>query len=69
MRVLLINFLNLELRKSLKKYKINKKFIKSIILQILNKNLSKKKNYNHKLRIALNKNNITIYFKKRKTPK
>ncbi len=32
---------------SLKKYKINKRFIKNNILQILNKNLSKKKNYNH----------------------
>ena len=31
------------LLKSLKKYKINKRFIKSNILQILNKNLSKKK--------------------------
>ena len=31
------------LLKSLKKYKINNRFIKSNILQILNKNLSKKK--------------------------
>ena len=57
------------LLKSLKKYKINKRFIKSNILQILNKNLSKKKNYNHLLRIALNKNTISISLRKRLTPK
>ena len=57
------------LLKSLKKYKINKRFIKSNILQILNKNLSKKKNYNHLLRIALNKNIISISLRKRLTPK
>ena len=45
------------LLKSLKKY------------QILNKNLSKKKNYNHLLRIALNKNTISISLRKRLTPK
>ena len=57
------------LLKSLKKYKINKRSIKSNILQILNKNLSKKKNYNHLLRIALNKNTISISLRKRLTPK
>ena len=57
------------LLKSLKKYKINNRFIKSNILQILNKNLSKKKNYNHLLRIALNKNIISISLRKRLTPK
>ena len=45
------------------------RFIKSNILQILNKNLSKKKNYNHLLRIALNKNIISISLRKRLTPK
>ena len=48
------------LLKSLKKYKISKNSIKNDILKILNKNLSKKKNYNHLLRIALNKS--FIYF-------
>ena len=48
---------------------INKRFIKSNILQILNKNLSKKKNYNHLLRIALNKNTISISLRKRLTSK
>ena len=57
------------LLKSLKKYKINKKSIKEDILKILKKNLSKKKNYNHLLRIALNKNIISISLRKRLSPK
>ena len=57
------------LLKSLKKYKINKRFIKNNIFQILNKNLSKKKNYNHLLRIALNKNTVSISLRKRLIPK
>ena len=57
------------LLKSLRKYKISKKFIKRDILDILNKNLSKKKNYNHLLRIALNKNTISISLRKRLVPK
>ena len=57
------------LLKSLKKYKIKKRSIKSDILQILNENLSKKKNYNHLLRIALNKNTISISLRKRLIPK
>ncbi len=57
------------LLKSLRKYKISKKFIKRDILNILNKNLSKKKNYNHLLRIALNKNTISISLRKRLVPK
>ena len=55
--------------KSLKKYKISKSSIKKDILQILNKNLSKKKNYNHLLRIALNKKTISISLRKRLIPK
>ena len=55
--------------KSLKKYKIIKRSIKRDILQILNKNLSKKKNYDHLLRIALNKNTISISLRKRLVPK
>ena len=55
--------------KSLKAYRISKKSINKDILKILNKNLSKKKNYNHLLRIALNKNTISISLRKRLTPK
>ena len=55
--------------KSLKDYKINKIFIKKDIIKILNKNLSKKKNYDHLLRIALNKNIISISLRKRLKPK
>ncbi len=57
------------LLKSLKKYRINKSSVKKDILQILNKNLSKKKKYNHLLRIALNKNTISISLRKRLVPK
>ena len=55
--------------KSLKKYRINKKSIRKDILKILNKNLSKKRNYNHLLRIALNKKTISISLRKRLVPK
>jgi len=55
--------------KSLKKYGIKKKFINKDILKIINKNLSKKNNYNHLLRIALNKKIISISLRKRFTPK
>ena len=57
------------LLKSLREYKISKKSIKIDILDTLNKNLSKKKNYNHLLRIALNKNTISISLRKRLVPK
>ena len=50
---------------SLKKYKIKKKTLKSDILEIINKNLSKKRKYNHLLRIAINKKIISIYLRKR----
>jgi branched-subunit amino acid aminotransferase/4-amino-4-deoxychorismate lyase len=55
--------------KSLKKYIIKKKFLKKEILKIINKNLSKKKSYNHLLRIALNKKIISISLRKRLVPK
>ena len=42
--------------KSLDKYGIRKKNLKKTIIKIINQNLSKKKNYNHLLRIALSKN-------------
>ena len=53
---------------SLKKYQIKKKSLKSDILKIINKNLSKNRKYNHLLRIALNKNTISISFRERLIP-
>ena len=55
--------------RSLQKFKIKKKSLKKDILYILNKNLSKKKNYNHLLRVALNKKVISISLRKRVPPK
>ncbi len=55
--------------KSLKDYGIIKKGLKKDILKILNINLSKEKNYNHLLRVALNKNIISISLRKRLKPK
>ena len=55
--------------KSLKDYKIKKKSLKKDILMILNKNLSKKKRYNHLLRVALNKKTLSISLRKRIAPK
>ena len=54
---------------SLKKYRIKKKSLKTDILQIINKNLSKKRKYNHLLRIAINKKIISISLRKRLKPK
>ncbi len=54
--------------RSLEEYGIKKKFLKKNILQIINKNLSKKKIYNHLLRIALNKKYISISLRKRIPP-
>ena len=54
---------------SLKKYQIKKKSLKSDILKIINKNLSKKRKYNHLLRIAINKKVISISLRKRLKPK
>jgi 4-amino-4-deoxychorismate lyase len=55
--------------RSLQIYGIKKKLLKEDINNIINKNLSKKKNYNHLLRIALNKKIISISLRKRLTPK
>ena len=55
--------------KSLKKYGISKKNLKKDILKIINRNLTKKFNYNHLLRIALNKKIISISLRKRTSPK
>ena len=54
---------------SLKSYGIYKKDLKNDILKIIKKNLSKKKNYNHLLRVALNKRIISISLRKRLKPK
>ena len=51
--------------KSLNKYKINKRSLKKDILKIIKNNLSKKKKYNHLLRIAVNKKIISISLRKR----
>ena len=55
--------------KSLKDYKIKKRSLKKDILGIINQHLSKKKNYNHLLRIALNKKTLSISLRKRISPK
>ena len=54
---------------SLKKYQIFKKTLRADILEIINKNLSKKKKYNHLLRIAVNEKIISISLRKRVKPK
>jgi len=54
---------------SLKKYQIKKKSLKADVLEIINKNLSKKRKYNHLLRIAINKRVISISLRKRVRPK
>ena len=50
---------------SLKKYQITKKSLKEDILKIINNNLSKKKKYNHLLRVAVNKKIISISLRKK----
>ena len=54
--------------KSAKAYSILKPFLRSDILNLINKNLNKKIKYNHLLRIALNKKKISISLRKRITP-
>jgi 4-amino-4-deoxychorismate lyase len=54
--------------KSAKTYKILKTSIKTNILKILKKNIHNKKKYNHLLRIALNKNTLSISLRKRIKP-
>jgi branched-subunit amino acid aminotransferase/4-amino-4-deoxychorismate lyase len=55
--------------KSLIKYGIKQRSLQKDILQIVNKNLSSKVNYNHLLRIAVNKKIISISLRKRVNPK
>jgi len=57
------------LMKSLKVYGIKKRSLKKDILKIINENISKKRSYNHLLRIALNKKIISISLRKRIAPK
>ncbi|MDC0875585.1 aminotransferase class IV [Candidatus Pelagibacter sp.] len=54
--------------KSTKTYSITKSSIRSDILNLLKKNLILKKNYNHLLRIALNKKTLSISLRKRIKP-
>ena len=55
--------------RSLKSYGISKKSLKKDIIKIININLSKDKKYNHLLRVALNKQVITLSLRKRVKPK
>jgi len=55
--------------KSLKNYKINKKNIKQNILKLIKLNISKKKNYDHLFRVAVNKKMISVSLRKRLKPK
>ena len=55
--------------KSAKAYSIQKPSLKSEILKLLKSNLNLKKEYNHLLRIALNKKILSISLRKRVTPK
>ena len=55
--------------KALKSYGISKKSLKKDIIKIINTNLSKDKKYNHLLRVALNKQVISLSLRKRITPK
>ncbi len=55
--------------KSLKKYKIKKKNIKKNILNLIKLNISNKKNYDHLLRVASNRQMISISLRKRIKPK
>jgi len=55
--------------RSLKSYGITKKSLKTDILKLINKNLSKNKSYNHLLRVALNKKIISISLRKKVNPK
>ena len=54
--------------KSSKDYSILKSSIRSDILKLINENLDKKIKYNHLLRIALNKNTLSISLRKRIKP-
>ena len=56
------------LLKSLKAYEISEPDIKSKIFKLIKENIDKKKNYNHLLRVALNKKFISISLRDRIKP-
>ena len=62
------NHLN-NLIKSTKAYSISKFSIKKDILNIIKKNIDKKKKYNHLIRVAINKTSISISLRKKIKPK
>ena len=55
--------------RSLQIYGIKKRYLDKDILKIINENLSRKVNYNHLLRIAVNKTTISISLRKKASPK
>ena len=55
--------------KSTKSYSISKSSFRSDILRLIKENLDDKIKYNHLLRVALNKNTLSISFRKRIKPK
>ena len=55
--------------RSLKIYGLNKKNLKTNIFKLIRVNLSKNLNYNHLLRVAINKKMISISLRKRIKPK
>ncbi len=55
--------------KSLQKYGVKKRSLHEDILKVINQNLSKKVNYNHLLRVAVNKRIISVSLRKRVSPK
>ena len=55
--------------RSLRIYGVKNKNLRRNIQKIINQNLSKKKKYNHLLRVALNKKIISISLRKRVSPK
>ena len=55
--------------RSLRIYEVKNKNLRRNIQKIINQNLSKKKKYNHLLRVALNKKIISISLRKRVSPK
>ena len=55
--------------KSTKAYSISKSSLRSEILRLIRENLDNKIKYNHLLRVALNKNTLSISLRKRNKPK
>ena len=51
--------------KSIKSYNLNKPKLEKDIIRLLKKNINKNKNYNHLLRVAVNKRMISISLRKR----